>query len=103
METKIITMENQKYPKDCWYVAGMSDEFEKEELKNRVIAGSSIVVWRTKEGKVVAFDNRCCHKRFPLSESRLLDNGLLECAYPAIGFVICLGVLRRTGSFFECL
>ena len=57
------------------------NEFEKEELKNRVIAGSSIVVWRTKAGKVVAFDNRCCHKRFPLSESRLLDNGHLECAY----------------------
>ena len=81
METKTITMETQKYPKDCWYVVGMSDEFEKEELKNRVVAGSSIVIWRTKEGKVVAFDNRCCHKRFPLSESRLLDNGLLECAY----------------------
>ena len=47
METKTITMETQKYPKDCWYVVGMSDEFEKEELNNRVVAGSSIVSWRT--------------------------------------------------------
>ena len=74
-------MESAKYPKDCWYVAGMSHEFKKGDLTGHRFAGKSIVMWRTEEGKVVAFDNRCCHKRFPLSDSKLLDNGLLECAY----------------------
>jgi phenylpropionate dioxygenase-like ring-hydroxylating dioxygenase large terminal subunit len=45
-----------------------------------------MVIWRTKEGKVVAFDNRCSHKRFPLSEGRLMDDGNLECAYHGLRY-----------------
>lgn len=74
-------MEPFQYVRDCWYVAGLSHEFKPETLTGHKIAGQSIVVWRTRQGNVVAFDNRCCHKRFPLSEGKLLDNGLLECAY----------------------
>lgn len=74
-------METRKYLKDCWWVAGLSHEFKPGELTGHTIAGSSVVIWRTRQGKVVAFDNRCCHKRFPLSESTLLDDGLLQCAY----------------------
>jgi phenylpropionate dioxygenase-like ring-hydroxylating dioxygenase large terminal subunit len=70
-----------KYVKDCWYVAGFSHEFEPEKLHGPKICGEPIVMWRTREGKVVAFDNRCCHKRFPLSEGRFLSDGVLECAY----------------------
>ncbi|MEW5708155.1 MAG: aromatic ring-hydroxylating dioxygenase subunit alpha [Pseudomonadota bacterium] len=74
-------MESYQYVKDCWYVAGLSHEFKPETLTGHKIAGQPLVIWRTRTGKVVAFDNRCCHKRFPLSEGRLLENGLLECAY----------------------
>ena len=74
-------MDAYKYVKDCWYVAGLSHEFKPSVLTRHTIAEQSLVVWRTPEGKVVAFDNRCCHKRFPISEGRFLDNGLLECAY----------------------
>lgn len=74
-------MEPYKYVRDCWYVAGLSHEFKPGALSGQQIAGRPVVIWRTAEGKVVAFDNRCCHKRFPLSEGRLLDNGLLECGY----------------------
>ncbi len=74
-------METYKYVKDCWYVAGLSREFKPGELTGHKIADRSVVIWRTQAGKIAAFDNRCCHKRFPLSEGRLLDNGLLQCAY----------------------
>ena len=40
-----------------------------------------MLVWRTRDGKVGAFDDRCMHKRMPLSEGRVLADGLLECAY----------------------
>lgn len=69
------------YVRNCWYPAGFSHELEPRRLQGHKIAGKSIVMWRTDEGSVVAFDNRCCHKRFPLSEGKLLDNGTLECAY----------------------
>lgn len=74
-------MNAYKYVKDCWYVAGLSHEFKTAVLTSHKIAEQPLVIWRAADGKVVAFDDRCCHKRFPLSEGRFLDNGLLECAY----------------------
>jgi vanillate O-demethylase monooxygenase subunit len=67
--------------KNAWYVAGMSREFPERQLQGQVIAEKPLVMWRTTEGKVVAFDERCCHKRMPLSQGRLIESGLLECAY----------------------
>jgi phenylpropionate dioxygenase-like ring-hydroxylating dioxygenase large terminal subunit len=67
--------------KDTWYVAGLSHEFRPQQLQGRVIAEKPLVLWRTAEGRVVAFDERCCHKRMPLSQGRLIEGGLLECAY----------------------
>ena len=75
-----------KYIRNCWYVAGLSKEFEPEKLTGHKIANRPMVIWRTKEGKVVAFDNRCAHKRFPLSEGRLMAAGNLECAYHGLRY-----------------
>jgi phenylpropionate dioxygenase-like ring-hydroxylating dioxygenase large terminal subunit len=70
-----------EYVKNCWYPVGFSTEFATQALQGHTIAGRPIVIWRDLTGQVVAFDDRCCHKRFPLSESKLLVNGHLECAY----------------------
>ena len=69
------------YILNAWYVAGFSDEFKVNELKGHTICEKPIVTWRTKEGNVVAFDNRCRHKRMPLSEGRIMPDGSLECPY----------------------
>lgn len=69
------------YIRNCWYVAGMSSEFPAEKLTGHKIAGRPIVVWRNKAGTIVALEDRCAHKRFPLSQSRLLPDGRLECGY----------------------
>ncbi|HEY1301189.1 MAG TPA: aromatic ring-hydroxylating dioxygenase subunit alpha [Stellaceae bacterium] len=67
---------------NAWYVAGLSREFPALALQGQVIAEKPLVLWRTGEGVVVAFDERCCHKRMPLSQGRLIEDGsLLECAY----------------------
>jgi phenylpropionate dioxygenase-like ring-hydroxylating dioxygenase large terminal subunit len=67
--------------KNVWYVAGLSHEFSPQQLQGQVIAEKPLVLWRTAEGSVVAFDERCCHKRMPLSQGRFVEGGLLECAY----------------------
>ncbi|WP_395065612.1 Rieske 2Fe-2S domain-containing protein [Paraburkholderia silvatlantica] len=74
-------MSTFEYVKDCWYPMGFSSEFVPGQLQGHKIVDRPVVMWRSHEGQVVAFDDRCCHKRFPLSQSRLLDNGELECAY----------------------
>ena len=67
--------------KNAWYVAGLSSEFPPQQLQGQVIAEKPMVLWRTGDGAVVAFDERCCHKRMPLSAGRFIEGGLLECAY----------------------
>lgn len=72
--------------RNCWYVAGLSAEFPKEKLTGHVVATRPFVMWRTKDGSVVAYDDRCSHKRFPLSKGRLLADGTLECAYHGLRY-----------------
>ena len=67
--------------RNAWYVAGLSHEFPPQRLQSQVIAEKPLVMWRTAKGGVVAFDERCCHKRMPLSQGRLIESDLLECAY----------------------
>ena len=67
--------------KNTWYIVGLSQDFQKDVLQGQVVAERPIVMWRTKAGNVVAFDDRCCHKRMPLSAGKLIEGGLLQCAY----------------------
>ena len=67
--------------KNAWYVVGLSREFPPQQLQGQVIAGKPLVLWRAAAGQVAAFDDRCCHKRMPLSQGRFIEDGLLECAY----------------------
>jgi phenylpropionate dioxygenase-like ring-hydroxylating dioxygenase large terminal subunit len=66
--------------RNAWYVAALTRDLN-YELEKKVIAGRPIVMWRTREGQVAAFDGRCCHKRFPLWKGKLLDDGTLQCGY----------------------
>ena len=72
--------------RNCWYVAGLAGDFPEETLSGHVIAKRPIVMWRTRAGHVVAFDDRCAHKRFPLSKGRLMPDGTLECAYHGLRY-----------------
>jgi vanillate O-demethylase monooxygenase subunit len=66
--------------RNTWYVAGFTRDFG-YDLQKKIVTGRPIVMWRTREGQVVAFDGRCCHKRFPLWKGKLLDDGTLQCGY----------------------
>lgn len=74
-------MAANSFVRNAWYVAGMAADFVTNQLQGTVIAKKPIVIWRTGEGKVVAFDDRCVHKRMPLSCGKILANGTLECSY----------------------
>jgi phenylpropionate dioxygenase-like ring-hydroxylating dioxygenase large terminal subunit len=50
------------------------------ELFARTILGEPIVFYRTEAGEVVALADRCVHRRYPLSESRL-DGDKIVCGY----------------------
>jgi nitrite reductase/ring-hydroxylating ferredoxin subunit len=60
-----------------------------------------MVVWRTADGTMAALDNRCAHKRFPLSEGRLMPDGSLECAYHGLCYDtkgVCVKIPSQPGQ-----
>ncbi|MGB6104333.1 MAG: aromatic ring-hydroxylating dioxygenase subunit alpha [Pusillimonas sp.] len=80
--------------RDAWYIAGLSGDFQPDELHGQVIVGRPVLIWRTASGRVAAFDDRCCHKRVPLSAGRVIEGRLLECAYHGLCFDSTGGCVR---------
>ena len=67
------------FVRNQWYVAAYGREVGRE-LLGRTILGEPIVLYRTEAGEAVALADRCVHRRYPLSESRL-DGDRIVCGY----------------------
>lgn len=67
------------FVRNQWYVAAYGHEIGRE-LLGRTILSEPIVFYRVESGEVVALADRCVHRRFPLSESRL-DGDTIVCGY----------------------
>ncbi|GAB7188288.1 chlorophyllide a oxygenase/letal leaf spot protein [Kitasatospora sp. Ki12] len=68
------------FARNQWYVAAYGSEIGRE-LLGRTILGEPIVLYRTEaDGRVVALADRCVHRRYPLSASRL-DGDRIVCGY----------------------
>ncbi|HEX6343525.1 aromatic ring-hydroxylating dioxygenase subunit alpha [Umezawaea sp.] len=67
------------FVRDQWYVAAYGHEIGRE-LFARTVLGEPLVLYRAETGEVVALADRCVHRRYPLSESRL-DGDTIICGY----------------------
>lgn len=67
------------FARNQWYVAAWSAEVG-GDLLGRTVLGEPIALYRTGEGRAVALADRCVHRRFPLSRSRL-DGDNVVCGY----------------------
>jgi vanillate O-demethylase monooxygenase subunit len=65
--------------RDRWYVAGWSHEFTAALLPRR-ICDEPIVFFRTGDGAMAAMEDRCPHRRLPLSLGRLVGDEV-QCGY----------------------
>ena len=73
--------------RNAWYAAGFSTEFPTGKIAGQVVAGRRSSSGAPATGEVVALDARCAHKRFPLWEGKLLEDGdVLECAYHGFAY-----------------
>ena len=73
------------YPAKCWYVAATSDELGDAPLGRRLLA-RDIVLWRSQDGRALAFEDRCAHRGFPLSDGHI-DGDRLVCGYHGCAYV----------------
>lgn len=76
--------QNTPLIKDCWYVAGFSDEVSRDIISRRLL-GIDVALYRTLAGEPVAVRNRCPHRSFPLAKGRL-DGDILVCGYHGMQF-----------------
>jgi phenylpropionate dioxygenase-like ring-hydroxylating dioxygenase large terminal subunit len=83
--------------RDQWYVAAYGSEIT-HQLFARTICGEPLVLYRTDDGDVIALADRCVHRRFPLSRSRL-DGDRVICGYHGFTYDrsgICVAVPAQT-------
>jgi len=72
------------FVKNAWYALAWADEAG-QHLLSRTVMNEPILVYRTPDGEAVALEDRCCHRRVPLSLGRLKE-GLVECGYHGFTF-----------------
>lgn len=60
-------------PRECWYAPAASSEVDRDLLPVRA-AGLPIVLYRTESGDVVALEDRCAHRAYPLSAGDLIGD-----------------------------
>jgi len=70
--------------KNCWYVAGWSKDY-KAELKPQKLLGENIVFYRQRDGKAVALEDACPHRKLPLSQGQLNQDTVI-CGYHGLTF-----------------
>jgi vanillate O-demethylase monooxygenase subunit len=67
-----------------WYVAAFSHEVDRTLLKRKIL-GRNLVLFRTLAGNPVALEDRCAHRSFPLSASKL-DGDTIVCGYHGLRY-----------------
>jgi vanillate O-demethylase monooxygenase subunit len=72
------------YPFNCWYVAATSDEIGQSLLSRRLL-GIPVVMYRRESGDVVAMEDRCIHRAYPLSAGRR-EGDRVVCGYHGFGY-----------------
>lgn len=70
--------------RNIWYVAAWNHEVGDTPIGRQVI-GQPIVLWRGPDGRCVAMEDRCSHRRALLSMGRVED-GTLRCMYHGLKF-----------------
>lgn len=83
--TETQRLSGAAFLRNAWYVAGWASEFETEVPTRREILAEAVVLFRTRDGRLVALEDRCAHRWAPLSLGRVEDNAL-RCMYHGVKF-----------------
>lgn len=74
--------------RNCWYVIAWEHEIptaEDARLFTRKVLDEPILVYRSREGRMVALADKCCHRHAPLSEGHR-EGDSVRCGYHGMLF-----------------
>ena len=80
-----MSFETQGFLINTWYVAAWDHEFDGGKLLARTILEKAVVLYKGDSGRVVALDNRCCHRGAKLSNGRR-EGDDVRCMYHGLKF-----------------
>jgi phenylpropionate dioxygenase-like ring-hydroxylating dioxygenase large terminal subunit len=66
-------------PRNQWYCAAFGHELKQDPMA-RMILSEPVAMYRKADGTPVAFEDRCCHRRAPLSHGKV-EGDNLRCGY----------------------
>jgi phenylpropionate dioxygenase-like ring-hydroxylating dioxygenase large terminal subunit len=72
--------EANMFLRNAWYVAAWDHEVSADRLFNRILLDQPLVLYRKRDGSVVALEDRCCHRHYPLHKGTLTDD-CIRCHY----------------------
>ena len=85
-ENQIVQMPTE-FATDQWYVVASLDELGPEPLA-RTVCGRHVVLFRQTDGTVVALEDRCPHRGYPLSRGTVVGDQI-QCGYHGLTFDGC--------------
>jgi nitrite reductase/ring-hydroxylating ferredoxin subunit len=74
-------MTEQNNPPADWWTIACTEEVSTKKPLSTDVGDQPIVVWRDQNGVARALEDRCPHRRAPLSRGCIRDNGLIQCGY----------------------
>jgi vanillate O-demethylase monooxygenase subunit len=66
--------------RNAWYVAAWDHEVSADTLLGRILLNEPVVLYRQRDGRVVALEDRCCHRHYPLHKGTLMQD-CIQCRY----------------------
>jgi len=79
----------------AWWAVARSEEVTATKPINIDIGDQPVVLWRDQDGHVRALEDRCPHRRAPLSLGCVLGNGMIQCGYHGWTFDGATGHLKN--------
>lgn len=73
------------FVKNCWYVAGWDYDLPQGKVLARTIIDHQLVLYRKRDGGVVAIQDRCCHRHAALHLGEI-EGDCIRCMYHGLKF-----------------
>ena len=71
--------------KNAWYVAAWDHEVTADKPFGRVLLNEPVVMYRDTRGQLVALEDRCCHRHYPLNRGVIVGDRI-ECLYHGLQY-----------------
>ena len=78
-------MTTESLLRNHWYAAARSEEITPDAPFARTMLDEPLVLFRSKDGSIAALQDRCPHRKAPLSMGRMVD-GEIQCNYHGAKF-----------------